>query len=690
MTVATTKRNGQGVFSLFKPKEEWLEIVGYHVGDIQTDKPVSILKGATVVGNVFTPEIIVGGLLYGSAVARQATIQQDGQVWSDIYAISLHIETGGKIQGWVSTLDEDSYLLLQGSQDLTETADIVALDDATTVMPEDAGQLTRDQADIDTLRLLQTEAATALAARSELESTFDKRLHEIAGETSAKVVSLDKELNATRQQVDLLKQDFDQVNEELRSREHQVEQLNTELTITRDTLNERNAQLETLTTEHTQLNEVHQHLQQSKTEIDALLQKTQEEVDHFKERTTNLETALQSSLQHSAEQEDSLIRWQELAETTQSKLDEVERDLSTATFKLEESSRVADMLRGQRQQTEQEWEKATAELSEAQERIEKLEDKLATAVAKQEEATAQLTENEAEIGPLREQLAQATAARDEAQAQIAEQTPLLEDLRRRYEEAETKWHAYEEKWQKAQGELDILQERRTEQLSLQTEKIMVETTSQMEQLKADFAATEEAWSQKLKQADNSLQEQTEQLLWYKVNLQSTKDELVQAREQADQQAEQLAVTQQELDELLAILQKLQTDVQAKDNLIERCKVELNNRANTITDQKKRLVTVQNELKTVKEQTKELKQTKESLRKSKLQLAATESELDRYLQEAHAQGQHLAEIQATLIEREIELKQLKATAVKQSAFIKQMKQVTTERIQKLERQLKERS
>lgn len=69
-----------------------------------------------------------------------------------------------------------------------------------------------------------------------------------------------------------------------------------------------------------------------------------------------------------------------------------------------------------------------------------------------------------------------------------------------------------------------------------------------------------------------------------------------------------------------------------------------------------------------------------------QIDAYKSEIEHHLTQMAAQGQRLAEIQASLIERELQLKQAIAKSEKQSEFIKRMKQVTDKRIQHLETQL----
>ena len=80
---------------------------------------------------------------------------------------------------------------------------------------------------------------------------------------------------------------------------------------------------------------------------------------------------------------------------------------------------------------------------------------------------------------------------------------------------------------------------------------------------------------------------------------------------------------------------------------------------------------------------ETKRFKDELRQKQLQLEASEADLQNHLRETAQQGQQLAEIRSVLIERELQIEQLRETVNKQQQFIKQMKQVTTDKINSLE-------
>jgi chromosome segregation ATPase len=114
-------------------------------------------------------------------------------------------------------------------------------------------------------------------------------------------------------------------------------------------------------------------------------------------RVENLESALQGSLQHTAEQEEALIRWQELAEVTEKKANALESELESMKFQFKESTQVVEMLRTQREKLEKEWERANAELMDVVRKRGKLQVDL-------EQKSSRLDELEEESVKLRESL----------------------------------------------------------------------------------------------------------------------------------------------------------------------------------------------------------------------------------------------------------------------------------------------
>jgi chromosome segregation ATPase len=563
MTAASDNQTGRNFLSFLRWGQQWLEISGYRVGDIQSDQPVALAPDATLLGNIFAPKVTVAGLLCGAAVTHELRVQQEGQVWGDVFAISVRIEPGGRIQGWVSTIDDISYQALYNDGVLPDSSSPDHFQLPAEIV--EGNLMARSDIQLELLHYLQAETATALAARAELEQSFEQRLSEVAGEAAGRVTSLSDLLNNARSELAILKEQIEESQENLRRGNAQIERQTHELTVARKLLTEQNQELETLRQAHSELKLDFEQLQASKVEVDASLQDRLRQVETLSDRVHSLETALQAGLQHSAEQEESLIRWQELAEVTEGRVQALEKELNAARMRVQESSKVIEMLREQRRQAEQEWEKAVAELDN-----------------------------------VRQQETQPLASQD----------------------------------------------------GLMASEVLAEATDKVSNLESALAEAE--------------QEHLEQVLWYKASLETTRDELEQTRRLAVQQQSHLA--------------RLQSELEAKEALVGKWKTAAEQMRDGVEEQEQGLQALRQQLE------QEQKGREDVERQGKLQLEAGEAEITQYIRATEAQGKHLAELRAALVERELQLKQAQTMVEKQAQFIQQMKQATSERIGRLEAQL----
>jgi len=181
------KRDGRlsGLTSALRRRhDDRIEVSGYQVGDVRAENAVVILAGGFVVGDILAPEVVVNGLIYGYVACRRLAIAPGGQIWGDVYVSSLEMAPSGKINGWVCTLDSGTVDLLRagelGKGDLPEQG-------ARHLPAELLQRIEVSGADIEAdqmqsqrrsgiWRQLRSEAALALIARSEIETTFDQRL----------------------------------------------------------------------------------------------------------------------------------------------------------------------------------------------------------------------------------------------------------------------------------------------------------------------------------------------------------------------------------------------------------------------------------------------------------------------------------------------------------------------------------
>lgn len=367
----TPKKNGRfsNFFDIVKKKQQWHEVEGYHVGEIRTEFPVNIQSSATVVGNIYAPKIVVKGLLNGSAITKEVRVEERGQIWGDVFTVTLTVADGGKIQGWTSCVDESDYETMLNNTNSEENFEFTSLDIVTEPKQKGStGILNRNEAPIETLQLLQAEVAAALSARAELERDFDHRLKETYGESANTISTLKEQVTSLRTELTGQKKQLDQTEETLRRTKEQADRQANELSGTYDLLSKQNRELGDFRETYKELETDFATLLAEKEELDETLADTLQQVDTLTARVSNLDAAHRASLQHSAEQEDSLLRWQELAEITEKKSKEIAAELEKLQYQMEERGGTIKLLRQQRLELEEELEKTIAELDELRER----------------------------------------------------------------------------------------------------------------------------------------------------------------------------------------------------------------------------------------------------------------------------------------------------------------------------------
>lgn len=622
MAATDDKQTRPNFFSRLKRDPVWKEYAGYHVGDIIEHQPVAVPPGATIVGNIIAPQIMVMGLLSGAAIGRDVIVSASGEVWGDVQAVHLNVEAGGKIRGWVSSLAEAEYDELAAGAliPLPENGD-----SPNGLKPEHKRVLDRDR--LSSLHRLQTETAVALAARTELEESFDQRLSEIAGDMANQLALLREELNTTQNQLNKVQQDADSTAETLQTREAQVKRQSEELSNTQDLLSQTTEALEELQLKYAQKEELLASLQAAKAGTDTHLEEALVHVDTLTGRIHNIETALQASLLHSSDQEDALLRWQELAETQEKRADELEGNLAKAKRQVQESNDVINMLRDQRKQLEKEWGDAQMRIDELEKEMQSEAARVEALFAKSDETIQSLLNQQSYFEQKAKQTEQLNQELTDDLTQLKEQLAIKEeevaDARAHYK----KLHA---RWKQTSTQLEAIQKQPTRLLS----------SEQLEEV-----------TEKLREAEEQAKQYHEQMLWNQAELENTRTELNQARERTEKQAKQLEklnLLNQEVQTLRETLRRQEAQsAQDKENL------------------------------------------KQALRAQDSQLDASEKELARYLLETEQQGKRLANIQATLIERELQLQETKQIVAKQQKFIKQMQEVTKAKIQQLQAQVAQR-
>jgi chromosome segregation ATPase/cytoskeletal protein CcmA (bactofilin family) len=620
--------------SLLRSKREAEEIVGYQEGSLFSEEDLLVSDSAAVSGNLVAPRITVNGLVYGDVGGREVTVGEKGQIWGDVYAVAIQIEPGAKVQGWLTTLTTAvAERLLNGDVKLADLAPKTAAIPPETLAASglpikpaaQTGDLSPDDR-LNVLRQLQAEAGAALTAHAELDILFQQKLEERAGNAIREAADLQANMTILRQHVANLQDAAEARNEELAARQ-------TELATVRELLGERTVERDELQTlyqerqaEFTDLQERHETLQENFESVTL-------ERQNLSERLSGIESAFQASLQRAAEQEEALIHWQELAETTDHKVADLEKELNKGQQTTKESSQRIEMLQNQKQKLQEAYDQVSGQLREAEQRVDELtqqvsdyetllEQKLAEFQSQFEgQATdhavqiEQLTADyEAQLSELREAIANRPPAADEALAELT-------DLR--------------QKLAKAEG--------RVTELESYLQRLEIEAKDYFDQLISYKTDLEETRKQ-LTSAQSSLQERTKQL------------------------AEAQALTAEQQDQ------------------VDKWKGNVGRMTELLYDAEQRVKDLRQELEKQEATPAEDKQARELLQQRQVQLDASEAEAARYHQELQTQGQRLAEIQAALIEREVSLSRLDAQLQQKNDELSRLKKAAVARIQKLEKAL----
>ncbi|HRQ39861.1 MAG TPA: polymer-forming cytoskeletal protein [Chloroflexota bacterium] len=606
-TAQSQTKNGSngrkpGFISRFRrEKEEWLDVTGYLVEGLTTDKPVIIHTDGTVVGHIVAPKVIVKGTITGSAYCHSLEVAATGHILGDVYAVSFTVQPGGKVQGWMSSIDEADLARYRATGTLIDEPRLVSQTDR---LPEklDTGFLTHNESEMESLHLLQLELAAALASRYEMEQDFEKRLTEMAGEAYGKINSLTEQLTAVRSELTGQNRSLDENQEVIRQQKTQIERQSNELTIARELMTDQNQELSELRDLYNDLRHKHTILVAEKAEVDAALEALTKENENYAQRLESLETVHRNNMQYQADQEDSLVRWQELAEVKEKRAAELETQLQKMQFQLEESANTINLLREQRHDLDEELEKALADLrglqgsktrplvdaaalAELTDRITQLETELADAEQEYLEQIiwykANLESSRSELEAAREtavaqtsQIERLQTEMEEMQATLAQQQADIltwqEKLAKQQET--TQWQEQEVvKWQTAVAEKETIWRNQTEELQhtitlLKADKKNMQATlrESQNQLQASEAEVNR-YLQETRTQGERLAEIHARLVEREVQLKQLGGQFKQAREMIEKQNQTIKQMKEMASEKIRALQAENVRLQAKGN-----------------------------------------------------------------------------------------------------------------------------
>jgi chromosome segregation ATPase len=544
-------------FSLFGRRSAYpaYAITGYHLEDIRADEPVYIAPGAIVAGDVYAPQVVVGGLVYGFVVSLAVVLEAGAEVWGDVYAQALQLDTAVQLNGWVSTLNPEEYRALRQSETELSLWMSNRADATLHAVPDELQQSVQDTVTamppgrVNILRRLQRQIGAAILARGELEQAFENRVQEIAGEALAEAIRLREQIATLTAEQTTKTEQINQLQTRLQNRETELSGEKQKLLEAQAQIDQQMSRLEEYEAK-TQMQELDMaHLRQEIAGLEQTLTQMRLQADEAQARMKNLEIALQSSLQRSADLDEALLRWQELAEANEERVRTLEGQVETATRQAQEQGNTVGLLKDQRDRFEREWEDAQIELEELQRKLAEQ----TTAVTERDALKPQVTRLQEEVARKEQALLLAQQKLQEQdtavagrQALAAQVQTLQEQLQRKEQEFNLTKQAMLESTavlaQNKRQEEALQQEKATLNKQLQTAQTqVVQLTRELENLRrqaqqAQQPQADPAEMQKLQKERTELQTASKQL----------KDEMRMMRHQLDAHEADIEHYQQQL------------------------------------------------------------------------------------------------------------------------------------------------
>jgi chromosome segregation ATPase/cytoskeletal protein CcmA (bactofilin family) len=553
MTVLNTKPQSRGLITragaLFRRRRNWLEIPGYHVGDIFSAEPVHVTATAAVAGDVVAPKVVVEGLLYGSVGAWEVAVAASGSIWGDIYAGAIEVEPGGKVQGWVSTVDEPTYqALLNGQSSLraltaADEADLLADLEArglSALLPN--GSLVEPVNRLAILRRLQAEAGAAILARTELERNFDQRLSELADEALAEAATLRQDVTVAHDRLSAAQGQLQEWDSAVLQRDEQIAGYVAELAEVRDSLSHKSVALAKSNAVGEQQAAEIATLAAAREQLARQVEELVLQAEAMAEKLENRENALQGSLQRAADLEESLLRWQELADTTEKRAGDLEVEMKNVRLQAEESARSYEKMRAQRRKLQLAWDEASAEALSWKTRAGQLQEDVEELRLEGDEMRQRLSEQPPASDTL-------VAEREGLRAELLKMKGQAEALEKRLAGAEAEVQAYYDQllWYKASLKTSTLE---LEQL----QKQVAEQAAELEQLRTESGQRQgqvETWKTNIGRMTEMLYGAEERIRTLQAEVTTLKDqseeEIQSLREALRQRQLQLEAAEVEVD-----------------------------------------------------------------------------------------------------------------------------------------------
>jgi len=207
------------------------------VENVRSNRSSLIEKGSVIVGDIYAPQVLVEGMVYGYVVSTSITVEQDGQIWGDLCASAVELRPGSKVHGWISSLDEGTVNLLRLNHlsvgDVPSSGEYAASTETTALLerliPDMEAEEEISARRVEIWRRLQAEAANAISARIELETTLLDQGKEQDHDVEETVATQAIQESAESVRLKKLTADFEEMVTKLQQAEEESRQLRMQL-----------------------------------------------------------------------------------------------------------------------------------------------------------------------------------------------------------------------------------------------------------------------------------------------------------------------------------------------------------------------------------------------------------------------------------------------------------------------------
>jgi chromosome segregation ATPase/cytoskeletal protein CcmA (bactofilin family) len=486
--------------NLFRRSRNVLEISEPYEGDLDSDQPLRIAPGVTLHGNVRAPEVWVAGLLQGYVLTPKLCVNAGGQLRGDVVAVQVDTEPEAKIRGRLTMLSADQFQTL--SREIGEGSALMAQDELRTAVAQLLQMVGEEEERATTAEelspaqgegepsMLPVPQGTGITSPTEVELIVE-RAREKAQAAQALQIALDQaqakiaRLEAYQERIEQHPHDPDDARQLLEQREAAL--IDAEL----------------------QIRDLEQQLST------ALGQR-----EELSGRVESLESALQASVQHGADQEEALVRWQELAESTRADAAALESEVDRLNSQLRDRNEDVRRLQQTLAALQEEQRRAEAAQPEKDSEVTRLETRLVQLEHLLEDAQNEAQEQHDQILWYRTSL---TAIEEQLQAAQSQLKVREESVAAMEQEVENQ-RALAEKWQNRAGHLSELLYDATKQLKELDDRLQLDETPQTEPV-----AGSETLRQQLREREAQVESLELEVARYHKELESQGRRLAEAR-----------------------------------------------------------------------------------------------------------------------------------------------------------------